>query len=636
MGSRAWCGILLAVAVGPALAAEFPLRPYTDPEQLQVPWPKHSHYRQPWRAFLETRSGAEFAGGIGINFNVPENEDLAARLLAEAGFTAARIEIGWGQVRWDESGFRDPERIRRRLDACRAHGLRPTILLNAHHGVPCPVRFEERRVTAGAPKGSRTVRLDSVAGSEPGRCGLSNLTEYVAAQVFVTAVDTATGECALSAPLPRDLAAEEKILLATLKYLPAHPVGTPEFEETASGWERYTGLVLETLRTAAIEDFDIEIWNELSFGSRFLGTHGINQYYEPPKARFGTDFLNPGGHAWEIGRRTVELVTRRAPRAACIWGFSNTTFFHTRVDRLPPGMGGQSYHPYGTGTRRMPEREQAPKEPWRCLEGFVPTHDIRMPEGWAHTFLQTESLMRLLHPEARRNRPEGSGDFRHCMTEHGVVPAECGIHDEAGCWDLKTRCALRSFCFWLNKGVAVLHYYCAYDGKPGGMGLLPCALPSLAVDAGFADVATPPLAALRRLTGAFARSVPVAAPVQLAVEEGTALTEGRKVFEGDGEHPPLWERELLAVLPFQVSPDRFVVAVYVMTYDITSPMPEMPWRLVLGNVPEGVVLHRLYDPLQDREVPVRGLPGAAPGRLGIELPVADTPRLLELERPPVP
>ena len=188
-------------------AAEFPLAPYVDVAQLDVPWPKHSHYRQPWRAYLETRTGDEFSRGIGINFNVPAKEALAARLLATAGFRAARIEIGWGQVAWDEKGLTDAAPVLRRLQACREYGLRPTLLLNAHHGVPCPLRFFERRLGADATQGDRSVRLDDLAEIEPGRSGLSNLTDYMAAQVFITAIDPATRTCTLSRPLPKDLKA---------------------------------------------------------------------------------------------------------------------------------------------------------------------------------------------------------------------------------------------------------------------------------------------------------------------------------------------------------------------------------------------------------------------------------------------
>lgn len=62
--------------------------------------------------------------------------------------------------------------------------------------------------------------------------------------------------------------AGEPVLLATLKYLPAHPVGTQEFEEMAQGWVRYARLVCQAARRARLKEFDVEIWNELSFAWR--------------------------------------------------------------------------------------------------------------------------------------------------------------------------------------------------------------------------------------------------------------------------------------------------------------------------------------------------------------------------------
>ena len=52
-----------------------------------------------------------------------------------------------------------------------------------------------------------------------------------------------SGECTLSKPLPKDLTHAEPVAMATLKYLPLYPVGTPQYEETAAGWVRYAKLV---------------------------------------------------------------------------------------------------------------------------------------------------------------------------------------------------------------------------------------------------------------------------------------------------------------------------------------------------------------------------------------------------------
>lgn len=619
------CFLSLCGVAHMTLAQENAVQPYTDPSQLDCPFPKHSFYKEPWRGFLETRSADAFLHGIGINYNVRQNDDLAVRLLAESGFKAFRIEVGWGQIAWDESSLRDQKRLHHVLEFCKQYGIRPTLLLNANHGVPCPMQEFDKRLAEDAPRGSRSVKFTDNLKIVPGRSGLSQLSGYIAAECLITAIDPATGECTLSKPLPKDLPRDKPVRLATLKYPPVYPVGTPEFEVTAAGWVRYARLVTEQARLAGIDAFDVEIWNELSFGSNFTEAW---HYFDPSPFTHVKDFLHEGGGCWEIARRTVEAVKKDHPNARCIWGFSNTTFYHCPIAELPPGTDGQSYHPYGTGTRALPAQETHKDHPEYNLEGYTPTIDLRMPEGWAHTFVQTECLMRLLNPEARKAHPKGTAQFHHYMTEHGVAPPEDGVKDAAGGWDLKTRCALRSYCLWLNKGVDVLEYYCAWEKEPLGMGLMPPGLPALPADSKWDDVATPPMRAVRNLTRAFAGAVPLEStqPLHVAVTE---LGEPRKIFEGDASHPPLWQRDAFAFLPFQVNAGKFVVAVYAMTYDATRPFPEQTYRLKIGGLPGGSTSVSLYDPAQDKRVDVKVL-ASSPGTVELQCPITDSPRLLTI------
>lgn len=617
--------VVLFVCLAASLtSAAPPQRPYVDPSQLDCPWPKHSDYKQPWRAYLETKPAVDFLAGIGVNWASPGNDELAVRWLAQAGFKTFRIEIGWGSVKWDESGIQNHDRMLKLLQLCRQSGIRPTMLLNAHQGVPCPVKFFERRLAADAPQGSRSVKFTDVKDLVIGRSGLSQLSDYWAAEALVTAIDAQTGECQLSKPLPKDLKADKPVPMATLKYLPLHPVGTPEFDETASGWVKYATLVGALVKQAGIEDFDIEIWNELTFGTKFLT---IANYDEAAKTK-EPDFLNPGGRCWELARRTVEAVKRAYPKVRAIWGFSNTTFYHCAIPKLPPGIDGQSYHPYGTGLRKLPDQEQHKDQPQNNLEGFVPTVEIRMPEGWAHTFLQTECIIRLLNPQARQAHPEGTQRCFHYMTEHGVVAAECGITDEAGAWDLKSKCALRSFCLWLNKGVDVMHFFNAYQKDPKDMGLLPAELAKLPADGTFDQFATPPLKAIRNLTSAFRGAAEVKSPAQLTLNYGV-VGQDREIFQGDARHPPLRFEDVFAFLPFQVNEHKLVIAVYVMTYDITRPMPEQSYRLAIQGLPTAATPRSLYDPLTGKTSPLQSTrEGAA---VEVTLPVVDYPRLLVVE-----
>jgi hypothetical protein len=615
---------LLALSAN-TLAQENPVRPYVNPAQLDCPMPKHSFYKQPWRGFLETRSGYEFLHGIGINYNVPKNDETAVRLLAEAGFKAFRIEIGWGSVKWDESGINNESRYVKLLALCKQYGIRPTLLLNANHGVPSPAKFFNKKLMAEAKKGDTAVTLADVKDIVPGYSGLSGLSGYIAAEVIITDVDAVTGKCTLSKPLPKDLPTDKPVSIATLKYLPFFPVGTKQYEESAAGWLRYAHLVSQLAGNAGIEDFDVEIWNELSFGSRFV--HATN-YYDPAPFKETKDFLHPGGTCWELSRRTVEQVKKEYPKARCIWGWSNTTFYHCPIKELPPGIAGQSYHPYGTGTRKFPAEEADKNRPELNLEGYTPTIEMRMPEGWAQEFYKTECLMRLLNPQARlANRPLNTEHFYHYMTEHGVAPPEVGVTDAEGCWRVKTMCALRSYCLWMNKGIDTLEYYCAWDKDVTGMGLMPVDMPKLAEGTKFEEVATPPMKAVRNLTRAFAGAVALEKTQPITVE-ATEIGEPRKIFDGDAMHPPLWQRDALAVLPWQINEQKFVIAVYAMTYDVTKPWADQSYRLGLAVFPDRDIEVACYDPMEDRNIAIEK--NVADGKVTVTLPVSDHPRLLEI------
>jgi hypothetical protein len=594
-------------------------RPYADPAQLDLPFPNHSHLRQPWRGWLETRSAEGFLQGIGINYNVPGNDELAVRLLAEAGIRAVRKEVGWGAVNWEETGTHEDTRLRSLFGLFKRYGLRPTILLNCHQGVPCPLKAFDGALLEDAPKGATKVRLADTSKLVAGRSGLSGLTDYWAAEALLISIDPSTGECQLSKPLPKDLKAG-RIPMATLKYLPLHPPGTPEFEETVAGWIRYASIVGRLLGESGIDDFDFEVYNELTFGTKFLDIRN----YCPDRPKSDRDFLHQGGTCWELTERINRAVKQGFPKARTIWGFSNTTFFHTPVDQLPPGTGGQSYHPYGTGTRKLPDQEYHRETPKENVDGFTPIIDVRLPEGIASTFIQTESIMRLIHPGARERRPKGVERFRHYMTEHGVLAGECGVNDEPGAWALKTKCALRSYCLWLHKGIDVLHFYAAWYKDVGQFGILPVDLPTLPGDARFDEVAPAPLKALRAMARIFEGAGPLKEIRPLGVEIAP-VGQVRKIFDGV---KPLWSSDALVVLPWQKTDTDYVVGIYVMTWDGVATWPEEPFKLTLRGATAGKV--GLLDPVSGREIPIRIL-RQEPGLVELEVPVVDTPRFLTLK-----
>jgi hypothetical protein len=248
-----------------------------------------------------------------------------------------------------------------------------------------------------------------------------------------------------------------------------------------------------------------------------------------------------------------------------------------------------------------------------------------MPEGIAHTFIQTESIIRHLNPLERLTRhPPANTRFFHYMTEHGVLAQECGANDEAAAWQLKALCASRSFLLWLNKGIDVLHYFDAYESDAKSFGVLPADLPTLAADSKFVKVATPPMYAIRNITRAFGGSIPMKTITPLQIEV-TALDAPRNVFEGDAEHPPLTHGDVFTALPFQLDGRRHLIAFYVMTRDAMKPIAPERYRLKITGAKGATVT--AIDPHDDRAVKVT-VDVANTEFIEVTVPAVEHPRLL--------
>jgi hypothetical protein len=673
---------LALIAVSCAKAQPLKVEPYVDPSQLEVPWPRHSHIKQPWRGFLETKPAVELLEGVGICYHHHGGKmEVQLGLLAKAGIRCIRWEQPFGTYDPDLKGLAKPSeaQCREMLQACKKHSIVPIILLNAHHGYPCRMKSWDRRLAADAPKGSTELLLDSVEGFRPVYSGTNGLTDYWAGEALFTEIDKERKAVKLSKPLPKDLRKGDKLNCIDFHYLPFHPVGTPEFEHTAGGWVDYARAICQVAKEEGIP-IEVEIWNELSFGSHFAGGPGINAYW-PGHVKMEKDFLRPGGHAWEVSRRTTDMIKKDFPGTRVIWGWSNTTFFHCPIKELPPGIDGQSYHPYGTGWRNMPEREQDPNDTKRCLEGGSPTYRLCMAEGWAHTFIQCESLMHHLRPDKRLTvKPQGTERFHHYITEHGIVPAEADIKGDPESLRLKEKFLVRAILFWLNKGLSRITIFQAGPEKDNqGMAISLAKakeLKELPPDDQLDEWLSPALRSLRRTVKAFDGAVPIAKPRAFEVEVAK-LAPDRKVFEmpppqvprlarptvqsatvgsptvatagqasrgtlqasrgtpddakAPDERRALWFRDLFALLPFQVTDRKFVLALYEMTpsYNIED-LRDVPYRIAIRPLDGKRCKLTYYDPLADKTLSARVVE-RQDGSLTVELPVIDTPRLLTVE-----
>ena len=651
---RQGCTILAAVLVA-LVAVAAPGRAgglagaYTDPGYLtRIPFGTHSHYLQPWRAYLETVPAARFVDGIGIGLNLDkESPDLVLRMLARNGIRAGRIEIGWGSLDWeDETRFAgDMSRARALLRACRKWGIRPLMLLNAHQGAPCPVRFFERVVAADAPAGATQVQLDDVSGLVPGRSGLSNLSDYWAAEALVTRVEGKN--VSLSKPLPKAINAGSRVPMATLKYRPFSQPGSDDYRETMAGWQRYVAAVAafatEELGTRGSADkgFDVEVWNEMSFGSSFLY---VNAYYKPELVKYNGDSVWGG-----VVKGTTDHVEAHAADFAGVRiddGFGNTLPWQASSTE-PARIAAIGKHPYA-GRKSFPKDEQrgAALNALGQPDAYCPAYTEAFPEYFG-TAIQTETMVRELAPvvtdiygtkHGRDARPGNPCSV--WITEVGYAPNEDGVADRAEALALKAKTTARYLAFYLNKGVDRLAFYAATGGDLW-LGLvqdnfLEYARAHTDYPADAAAYTSPALRVMARMAAKMKeRMDPALVRTRSLRVEAITDIHDRYQFAGDGspEHPPLYDREVFAFLPFQANGTRFAIPYYVMTRDVRKPLQPEEFTVTVSGIRGARASFTAYDPINDRPVRVKARVDG-PDKVTLTLLAADYPYLLIVQEAP--
>jgi hypothetical protein len=664
-----------APTIGGVLSDPIDSRYLTD-----VPFGRRSFWTQPWRAYLDTWPASRLLNAVGINFNVmPSEADGVARLLQSSGFRLARIELSWNLLSYDDpSRFADPDGVRRRLLAMREHGLRPLILLNANSGGPTPAREVNLTTTNKAPAGARVVSLDSASAAAvvPGRTGFDALSFGGSPDVLIESID-ADGVATLSRPLPTGLAAGPHPG-ATLRYAPFGPPRlsdgrpNPAFQETLAGWLRYVSTVCaEADAVFGSGGYDLEIWNELSFGSEFLSEAN---YYSP--ARDG----GSGSVSETLLEKTVAFVRDPANGIAdgvgISDGFASQTPF-AAAGSVPVGTTALSKHLY-RGPQYFPRNavvnsirpldalgasdSTTSKAPYKPK--FTPSFASALPEYFL-TAIQTETVARDLAPFAteiygtphgRAVGPPGSAPVQTWMTEYNlntntlfplgvenpdryIGTASAGEKER-----LQAVIALRSLVSMTAKGMSRVYFYAAAhsdgyslvsDRFMTALNAAPGTYPGDSLGGETMD-------ALRRLLARFRGPGPDG-PARRLELRSIAQEGNHAQFAGDGSaaHPDLYDRELLAVFPFQSSPTSFVIPVYVMTPNLTTvypgsgsrfDLPDENFRITLGNLPETAEPPTVaaYDPMRDSETPAR-LVSRQGDRAVFEVAATNYPRLLTIE-----
>lgn len=659
-----------------------------DPSQLtSLGFGARSFWMQPWQAYLDTVPTQTLLNAVGINFNVTAREAPAtAQLLAASGFRRARVEIAWNQLSYaDQTQLADPASWTTILQALKSNGVRPLILLNANSGMPGPFLSWTAQITAPAPAGATTVQLDpaSAAMVVPARSGLNSLSGPTTAAGLIFTSVAPDGTATLSKPLPVALAAGG-YAATTLRYEPfaapfnADGTSNAAFQTTLSGWLQYVSTVTNFVKGVLGNDhFDVEVWNELSFGSAFLSA---GNYYSPLPARLsGTGSVDD-----QLLAATVASLRDPVNGMSDVGigdGFANQTPFATPA-AMPPGLTALDKHPYrnvdyfGPQTGALPNSQpfNALEQPegtlttgpgtgaW-WLDTFMPTFTSFFPEYFLSA-IQTETAIRDLAPITTTlygwphgryagtpgtttqtwitevNLDPTGADPRAGDLPNGAILAHLSAADDR---HLQAKASLRYLAAWVNKGVTALDFYTA-KGDP--LGLIPDSF-FKAVDAGTSTGPDPggeTLDDVGRFLAAFGRPQPITAPRSLTL---TAIADQHndQQFAGNGTaaYPPLYDRNVLAVFPFQTSNTSFAIPVYVITRnlahlyrpdapasDVTRyDLPDETFRISLSGLNAAAVAASEYDPMTNSSLPVTVTQTGA-GSVDITLPASDHPRVLIL------
>ncbi len=682
--------------------------PYEDKTQAEIPFGRRSFYMAPWRAYMDTWTPERLLESIGINFNVePIEAEATAQALATAGIRSARVEIGWGNLQFTDPTQLDEaagKRLTTILSALKKHAIRPLILLNANSGGPCPLLTKRYNLARAAAKGETSIRLSMTSGLLPFYSGLRGQS-YQIAYPLITSVDTSSGKCTLSAPLTKPIPAGD-IEVVTLKYQPfsgrtfQDGAFNPASDETISGWKSYVAAVCQFAKsilfdpTAGDAGFDIEVWNEYTFGSEFLDA---GNYYSPHlKYREDTSYSQNGRTTKGVEAIlpiTIDYIrdsNNELPGISIISGFSNQRPWDNGAE-MWSGQSGFSRHyytditlkPLSKATDPMPGNAplsalgQPDGKPdnrdWNTAvpdSYFVPTVNISMPEMWHYGF-KTEFVTRDLQPfpglmknHFRFAASDVAGPAQVWLSEYNTwrrpwlesVMKETGVSETdprliALSQATGARALLRSLVFQSHKGIRTIDYFAAKDDDLSFAVLPRYFFETVKADGG---VLTPKasqrsgaqMAVLSRLVKTLTthpsdeRRVTITRPIGVSelIEH-----KPRLVFKGDGTlaHPDRFNRDDFAILPFQMTEERWAVGYYVVTHNMVQSwdstkklldpsrytMPDQEFTVTLTNLCGTGAQVSAYDPLTDRTT-AAVIERATLKSITVRVTATDTPRFL--------
>ncbi len=612
----------------------------------------HSHWLQPWRNMVATRSLTAIRNGIGLNCDPGYPSSLA--MFADAGFQHLRIGIFWSLASYDDpetiSLADNPETVTF-IRAAKAAGLRPLVLAQAFDQSPCPFDLVETTASGAINPSDTTITVASIEGLA---VGLSGLTGYFTSPTqtsldylsptqvmcpgLVTAIDG--NRITLSKPVGISIPANATLVLNTLLYKPWSEIGTDDYNTTMSGWTTYLGAISTfmqaVLGTAGASDlgFDLELWNETSFGSSFLD---INNYYTSPVVPEqyvgGIPAVIPDIVAQSSAYILANPSQFRGVRSSD--GFASVSPMQA-ASTEPGAISVLSKHPYPSpSTFPAADAGTGGLDINGDATSFVPSYTIYTHEYFS-TGINPFTLARDISTVTNDFGGVAHGQYARSI-DGTVAPVsvwftECGtategVTDPDAIATLTAKGFLRALFFNLGIGVERLYVYTGV-GDTTQLALVPSnapTTPTLSLTA-----LQSALSFMQGSVGARAAGtlVPHGYSVQIAY-----VGSPETLFSGNGTAacPDFVQPSDYVLIPIQITPTRTAFIHWFTALDMRSDMSPVGVEIVLTGMPTGQPTLSTLDPVGDVSIPIV-LAGQSGSTMTIVTGAADRPAIFVVDQ----
>jgi hypothetical protein len=229
------------------------------------------------------------------------------------------------------------------------------------------------------------------------------------------------------------------------------------------------------------------------------------------------------------------------------------------------------------------------------------------------------------------------------ITEIGIIPAEVGIWDSPTSLLMKAKGDSRMLVFFLNKGAGLVDLFAACGGGDWDYQVISLAFEQYALSNSTyptddTPYVSPAVHIISEIVSQMANGLD-----NSVTESNTRAFEVKEIlgsnnnyqFAGDGTaaHPPGYDREAFAFLPYQVNAHRFVIPYYVMTRNIAQALTPESFEIKFTGIHTKDATVNVYDPLNDVSVPVV-VDSAVGDELALTVTAADYPYLLIIDEAP--